>query len=126
MDYDDFVVYKNDSGEFIGGGYKIDSLSLKTTLDEVGETTGGVQTGGATVFENLAVPAGLFFMPKAKSNECEDCPCDLVEPISDDLFDKLYGLVDASKKQKKTKKQSILTMKPNKNNKSTRRKKHKY
>jgi hypothetical protein len=128
----DDLVFAEKNGEFIGGGYKIAAAFLEggmpimTTMNnDDNETETDMLIGGkknvsstkvSSAFENLAVPAGLFFInsrvPKANMRQL-DAP---YQTISDDIMDKLYSLVEANKKQKKTRKHS----KPS-NNKKTRR-----
>lgn len=126
LDDEDFVYtqVKGDDGsvEIIGGGYKVSSSFLKagmpimTTTSSSSSTFDDIQDGGKKVsspFENLAVPAGLFYinqkMPKMYDNKY-----DHYEPhnmLPDSIFDKLYALVDGSKKansNKKTRKNRLL------------------
>jgi hypothetical protein len=115
LEDDDFVYTQvtGDDGsiEIVGGGYKVNSFFMKagipimTTTSSNGEND--LQSGGKKVsspFENLAVPAGLFYVnqrvPKQVSEEYKPH-----EMIPDNIFDKLYALVDANKKpNKKTRK----------------------
>lgn len=105
---DDFVLYKK-GDTLVGGGYKIDSFFLENeispmttynTIDEDNKQFIGGKV--SSPFENLAVPAGLFYvnlrMPKHKEEEHFYKKHD---PLSDEIFDKLYALVDANKKQQR-------------------------
>lgn len=110
---------ENGKTEVVGGGYKINSIFLQggipilKTLNNNGDNDNVEQNGGkvSSPFENLAVPAGLFYInqrvPKySKNNDKDD---DTLykqhEAISDDMIDKLFGLVAADKKrQRKTRK----------------------
>jgi len=124
LDDEDFVYtqVKGDDGsvEIIGGGYKVSSSFLKAGMPIMTTTSNStfddIQDGGKKVsspFENLAVPAGLFYinqkMPKMYDNKY-----DHYEPhnmLPDSIFDKLYALVDGSKKansNKKTRKNRVL------------------
>jgi len=145
----EFVMTKqiNDDGEsqFIGGGYKVDSFFLKnqisplTTFNTNNQNNQSDDFKGGKVsspFENLAVPAGLFYinqkMSKRKENaynkneedeENEDKHYSHSQHTTapDNLIDKLLGLVEVDKKKKrKTRKQNqnIKNLK----NKITRRK----
>jgi hypothetical protein len=64
------------------------------------------QTGGkvSSPFENLAVPAGLFYInqrfPKTK-HENEEQIYKQHKMLSDDMIDKLYALVEVDKKRKR-------------------------
>ena len=120
---DDFVftnkINENGKSEFVGGGYKVESFLLNngmspmTTINNVGDN----QEGGKKVsspFENLAVPAGLFFINQRATKKSDDNDKKRKddfnhykqrETASDDLMDKLFSLVEVDKKRKrKTKK----------------------
>jgi hypothetical protein len=135
---DDFVLAQRDMGngekEFVGGGFKIESFFLDNNVSPMttfnipstntnSNTKSNTITGGkvSSPFENLAVPAGLFYInqkvPKNKdANKEEHYKQHTMAP--DDLMDKLFGLVEMDKKRKrKTRKQSITLTK----NKRTRR-----
>jgi hypothetical protein len=99
--------------EIIGGGYIINSFFLQddipamTTLNDQ-QQDGGKPAGTAKVsspFENLAVPAGLFYInqkiPKNNVSLEDEKQIKKHEMISDDIMDKLFGLVDADKKRKR-------------------------
>lgn len=124
LDNEDFVYtqVKGDDGsiEIIGGGYKVSSSFLKAGLPIMTTTSSStfddIQDGGKKVsspFENLAVPAGLFYinqkMPKMYDNKYDHYESHNMLP--DSIFDKLYALVDGSKKansNKKTRKNRLL------------------
>jgi hypothetical protein len=106
----------NGEKEFIGGGYKLDTFFLEneispmTTFNTNNTNNETILNGGKKVsspFENLAVPAGLFYInqrvPKYKeniqNNEYEHYKQHVM--ASDDLIDKLYGLVEVDKKRKR-------------------------
>jgi hypothetical protein len=123
---EDFVLMKkkNEDGteEIIGGGYKIQSFFMEngkpiltTFNDNNTELTNDgkeKQQGGkvSTPFENLAVPAGLFYInqrvPTNKKEKEKEHYYENHEVISDTIMDKLFGLVEYNKKQqRKTRKQ---------------------
>jgi len=128
---DDFVftnqVNKDGKSEFVGGGYKVESFLLNnnmapmTTINNIQQQDDdNQQEGGKKVsspFENLAVPAGLFFINQRATKKSDNYDNDKKkhkddfnhykphETASDDLMDKLFGLVEVDKKRKrKTKK----------------------
>jgi hypothetical protein len=133
FDNGDFVFIEktkeNGEKEFVGGGYKINSFFLKegispiTTYNTNDLSNTNEQSGGkvSSPFENLAVPAGLFYVnmkiPKyEKENVSHYKKHDM---LPDDIMDKLYSLVEIDKKRKrKTRKQ----VKPLSTNKSKTRK----
>jgi hypothetical protein len=111
----DFAIYKED-GKYIGGGYTIDSFLLNneqsplTTFNTVGGGT-NIQTQVSSLFENLAVPAGLFYHNQ-KPNKTKIDEYKEHSMLSDDIFDKLFGLVQMNTtntntvKKRHTKKQN--------------------
>jgi hypothetical protein len=120
---EDFVMYKDASGNYIGGGYRIKSDLLNSELSPMhtlnfksseNKTDGDTIGGGNNVsspFENLVVPAGLFFinqkMPKCNHDE----KYSKHTTLSDDMHDKLFALINLKNpikhKNKKTKKHMI-------------------
>jgi len=111
---DDEFVYTKKGNEIIGGGYKIKSLFLQENDPILATFNKKDQKGGkvSSPFENLAVPAGLFYInmriPKKKREDDDEEHFKHHEPISDDILDKLYSLVEFDKKRKrKTKKHNI-------------------
>ena len=121
----EFVLTQGSNGEFVGGGYKIISSFLQggqpimTTLNKEQEQE---QDGGnvSSPFENLAVPAGLFYINTKviKNNDLNlDEHYNNRKTAPDEMIDKLYALVEFDKKRKrKTKKNNIKTNKKNKTN----------
>jgi hypothetical protein len=116
----EFVLTQDSNGEFVGGGYKIISSFLQggqpimTTLNDKEQDGGNV----SSPFENLAVPAGLFYInTKISKNENFNEHFNDRKTAPDDMIDKLYALVEYDKKRKrKTKKHNIK-----KNKKNTRK-----
>jgi hypothetical protein len=121
---EEFVLTRTNNGggetQFVGGGYKVNSFFLQggkpimTTYNNLSDN----QSGGkvSSPFENLAVPAGLFFINQRipKNYLDEDIDTDKKynaytkhETVSDDMIDKLFGLVDADKKRKRKTKKHI-------------------
>ena len=103
---DDFVYtqVKGDDGstEIIGGGYKVNSIFLKAGMPLMTTSTfDRIQDGGkkvSTPFESLAIPAGLFYINQKmqKLDNKEDIHYNPHNVIPDDLFDKLFALVDGT------------------------------
>lgn len=126
FDNNDFVLQRGIDGQFIGGGYKINSSFLKkrqnimTTLNQDGGDK--VSDKVSDLFNNLAVPAGLFYVnQKVSKNDTNSYTEHTMLP--DDIHDKLFALiaVDNNKKRKidkKTRKQ-----KNDNNHKKTKRNK---
>lgn len=119
---EDFVLMrkKNEDGteEIIGGGYKIESFFMengKPILTTFNDKDGKEKQHGGKVsspFESLAVPAGLFYInqrvPTNKKGKEKEHYYENHEVISDDIMDKLFGLIKYNNKQQsKTRKQRI-------------------
>ncbi len=106
-----FTQTTDDNGvkTIIGGGYKINSLFLQggTSIMKTINTELTSQNGGkvSSPFENLAVPAGLFYVnmrvPKNNIERESTEHYKRHETISDDMIDKLYSLVEVDKKRKR-------------------------
>ena len=121
---EEFVLTRTINGDgetqFVGGGYKVNSFFLQggTPIMTTYNNSPSDQSGGkvSSPFENLAVPAGLFFINQRipKNYLDEDITTDKKynaytkhETVSDDMIDKLFGLVDADKKRKRKTKKHI-------------------
>jgi hypothetical protein len=122
---DEFVFTKNHkpdgTTEIIGGGYKVNSFFLQDGLPAMTTFNNSQQTGGkvSSPFENLAVPAGLFYINQKipKNDNLLDKPYQKHEMLSDDIMDKLFRLVNVDKKRKrKTRKHNYKL-----NNRKTRK-----
>lgn len=93
--------------EIVGGGYKINSTSLRNGTPIMTTYNGDEYTGGkvSSPFENLAVPAGLFYINtrvfKKDTEKQNNHHYKSHETISDDMIDKLYSLVEVDKKRKR-------------------------
>ncbi len=105
FDNEEFVFTKKD-GQYVGGGYKVQSMFLEkgispvTTFNKDNDQNGGKIS---TPFEYLAVPAGLFYINQRTLKNKTETPAffEHRETISDDIFDKLFGLVDADENKRK-------------------------
>jgi hypothetical protein len=118
---------ENGKKSFVGGGYKINLFenSPLTTLNyldinentdtntNANENVDTISKHVSNLFDNLAIPSGLYFMHNLSKEKCE-FKTEKHEVLNDDIFDKLFNLVEYDKKQKrKTKK-----YKQNKQNKT--------
>lgn len=106
----DFVFTQKD-GAFVGGGYTINSFMLNGGMSPMTTLNNDNQKGGkvSSPFENLAVPAGLFYIntrvPKKKDDSKPEEHYQAHTVLPEDMVDKLYSLVEFDKKRKrKTKK----------------------
>jgi hypothetical protein len=124
---EDLIFYK-ENDKIMSGGYLINSILLNqglpamTTLNQ--NYYGGQHEKVSSIFENLAVPAGLFYM-NTKTEIIKNQPLDdEIEhvPLTDDLHDQLFALIEMKPIKKNTRKKSIL--KPKTSNKISRKNKN--
>ena len=111
----DLIFYK-EGDQIKSVGYSINSILLQNGMSPMKTFNTSKQIGGDNIsgdFEDLAVPSGLSFFPKKKSSNFDlfsggsskKNPADQHEVLSDDIYDKLFGLVEYDKKQgRKTRK----------------------
>jgi hypothetical protein len=134
FDGGDFVFTQNPEGAVVGGGYTIGSFFLQGGMPPMTTYNESPLLGGkvSTPFENLAVPAGLFYInmrvPKKNSDDSNDQHYKNHEMASDEMIDKLYSLIEVDKKRKrKTRKNIHVTDKHilDKNKTKTKTRKHK-
>ena len=123
-----FMQRVGDDGEteFIGGGYKVNSFFLNAgespmrTINNDNNQDGGKVS---TPFENLAIPAGVFFInqriTKTNTDNYSRDRYKNHEMLPDDIFDKLFGLVEVDKKRKRKTRKHIKKSKPNNINNKT-------
>jgi hypothetical protein len=136
LGHDDLLFYKEQHGGndiIMSGGYSVDSFLLKEGLSpmqtfsslESGQS-GGKQSEGkqvSSIFENLAVPAGLFYINQkpthdAYSNNKRKCMDHKMLP--DNIFDEFIKMIEIDKhkkRQRKTRRQEDI---PNKRTRKQR------
>lgn len=119
---DELVFYK-ENNQIKSGGFSVKSTLLNNNISPM-TTMNSFSLGGgekfSDAFENLAVPAGLFFINQKVPKAQYDGYSKSHTAISDDLYDKLFDLVRFNnKKTKKTRKQISSIMKQK--NKKTRK-----
>ena len=122
FDNGDFVFVEktkeNGEKEFIGGGYKINSFFMKEGISPITTYNTSDQSGGkvSSPFENLAVPAGLFYVnmkiPKKDINGVSQYKEH--DMLSDDIMDKLYSLVEVDKKKRRKTRKLVKPLSLNK------------
>jgi hypothetical protein len=110
---DDLIFYKNENGDIMSGGYSVESHMLQNGISPM-KTLNFNQHGGkedkvSSGFENMAIPAGLYFIthPNHYNKFKEQHNYNNQHtPLSDDIYDKLYEMIQYDdKKKRKTKKQ---------------------
>jgi hypothetical protein len=122
---DDLIFYKNENGDIMSGGYSIESHLLQNGISPM-KTLNFNQNGGkedkiSSGFENIAVPAGLYFITQPthiKYKEQKNYDKEHI-PLSDDIYDKLYEMIEYDEKKKRKTKKQVYTDK----HKKTRRQK---
>jgi hypothetical protein len=126
---------------FIGGGYKVNSYFLQQGLSpmttyNINNNNNVDQKGGklenerkgekvSSPYENLAVPAGLFYINQKMAKPLKmdinenDYENDYKEHkmLPDDIFDKLFNLVEYDKKQKRKTRKNLQNIKKRKSRK---------
>lgn len=110
---EDLIFYKDSTnGKIMSGGYLIDSIMMKNGTSPMStyHYKGGFKDEDdndkvSSIFENLAVPAGLFYMNE-RTPISDSCDYQSAEPLSDDLHESLLALVEISTKKNKSKGQS--------------------
>ena len=106
----DLIFYKED-GKIKSGGYTVDSILLQKGKPPMTTFNTYEQTGGDNIssnFKELAVPAGLSYISKEKPSSDLFSGGKNVSSLStdhnmlsDEIYDKLFGLVEYDKKQKR-------------------------
>ena len=134
LDGGDLVFYSDSDKQIYSGGFNVNSIMMKsgispfTTLNDSNTQTGG---NVSDLFKNLVVPSWLVSQEyngsggsKYSSKSDEDSDDDDDDVVSDELHDKLIGLVTVSDAEIKSKKKSTRRFK-NKavKNKGTKRSK---
>ena len=129
---DDLLFYKEQQGGndiIMSGGYSVDSYLLKNGLSPMQTNNaleGNSQLGGnsqvSSIFENLAVPAGLFFLNQKPShdNYGNKTKCMDHKMLPDHIFDEFMKMIEIdkhNKRQRKTRRQSDI---PNKRTRKQR------
>ena len=108
----DLIFYKNPDGAIMSGGYNVESHMLQKGISPM-KTLNLNQFGGkddkvSSSFENMAVPAGLYYI--TQKNPTLNKPQNFGQikehvELSDDIFDKLFGMIEYdNKKKRKTRK----------------------
>lgn len=120
---DDFVFNVDDNGQIMSSGFLVNSFLFNSGLPPMLILNN--QNGGndkfSSSFDNLAVPAGLYYIncPNKRNSVLNNHYKHDV--ISDDIYEKLFQYVlNDTKKKKKTKKQliKIINHKKTKKNKN--------
>jgi hypothetical protein len=140
MNNDDFVLYQQ-GGEFISGGYSINSFFLREGMEPMKSFNNDLHSdlnenlsGGSkkndvsSSFESFAVPAGLFYIHHKKNkhyggdhadehkNKDKDNYVKQHNMLPDDIYDKLFQLAQYNKKTKLTKKNKKSPLKKTRRN----------
>lgn len=136
LNHNDLIFYKQD-GQIISGGYSLNSALLKNGISpmQTMNTLEQTKTGGTNkvqkvsdMFTNFAVPAGLYLMNPTNNTNTIDKPKGHYDThhtmLSDDIYDKLFKLVQPDEGVKKyTKTKKHIKLKQNNKQKYTKKKK---
>lgn len=137
LNTDDLLFYEEQHGGnniIMSGGYSVDSYLLKnglspmqtfSTLEGDGNQDGGKKQGPrkpSSIFENLAVPAGLFFSNQntSQDNYGNKTKCMEHKMLPDNIFDEFMKMIEIDKhrkRQRKTRRQEDI---PNKRTRKQR------
>lgn len=125
LDTNDLLFYKQQQGGndiIMSGGYSVDSYLLKAGLSPIQTLNSleGNQEGGSkqvsSIFENLAVPAGLFLNNQKPvhdmnggSKKCMDH-----QMLPDNIFDEFMRMIEIDKTKKRNRKSRRPVSVPNK------------
>ena len=132
---DDLLFYQEQCGGnniIMSGGYSVDSFLLKQGLSPMqtfgaleGGQSGGKQSDGnkpSSIFENLAVPAGLFFSNQKPTQDNYGNKTKYMDHkmLPDNIFDEFIKMIEIDKhkkRQRKTRRQEDI---PNKRTRKQR------
>lgn len=120
----DLIFYKNPDGNIMSGGYNVESHMLQKGISPM-QTLNLSQYGGkddkvSSSFENMAVPAGLYYITQQNNKKKKEQMNYEKQHVAlpDDIFDKLYTMIEYDdKKKRKTKRQLIQKTKKTKKHK---------
>ena len=99
---DDFVFCKKPNGDITSCGFRIDSTLMKNSESPFVMYTNSSDTVDershvADIFRNKTVPMGIYHASSKRERYPVDMDDDISDmEISDDLYEKLLGLVDVS------------------------------
>jgi hypothetical protein len=114
---------ENEEPKVMSGGFEVGSYFLQEGLSPI--VTLNNQDGGSdkvsSPFEYLVVPAGIFYVKPQNNKKDNDIHYNKHETISDDLYDKLFALIQEEPKKPKNKKTRKHRVEESKSKKKTRR-----
>lgn len=124
---------ENGESQILAGGFKVGSYFLQqgkspiVTLNNPDQNQDGGKV--SSQFEYLVVPAGLFYVNVQDSRDTKENEHYTKEhtPINDDIYDKLFALIQDPKKNKhkKTRKHTSVDISiPTSKNKNKKTRKH--
>jgi len=99
LNYTDLVLNKTDSGEYIGGGYKINNNLLNKGINPLTITNvENNQVGGngelvSSMFKNLVVPTSLLYLQQNIGETLNTYPTESSGVIEESTYDKLLSLI---------------------------------
>jgi hypothetical protein len=130
---EDLIFSKNPDGEIMSSGYRVNSILLQKGIP-IMKTVNKLQKGGEednikdenifSGFDNYVIPAGISYITEKKtSNELYSGGKYNSQHtmLPDDIYDKLFHLIEYDKKQKRKTRKHISELTNNKKSKKTRR-----
>ena len=121
----DLLFYREQQGDndiIMSGGYSVDSYLLKeglSPIQTINSLEGGGQIGGqkvSSIFENLAVPAGLFFNNQKSAQDMNGGARKCMDHtmLPDNIFDEFMRMIEIDKTKKRNRKTRRPLSIPNK------------
>jgi len=130
---EDLIFSKNSDGEIMSSGYRVNSILLKKGIP-IMKTMKKLQQGGEeddekdenvfSGFDNYVVPAGISYINEKKNSSdlyTGGKYDDQHTMLPDDVYDKLFHLIEYDKKQKRKTKRHRPELTNDKKPKKTRR-----
>jgi hypothetical protein len=111
----DLIFYKNTDGVIMSGGYNVESHMLQNGISPM-KTLNLSQQGGkddkmSSNFENMAVPAGLYYITQQNPNKKNKAQMNYSKEhkeLPDSIFDSLYEMIEYHDKKKRQTKKHIV------------------
>lgn len=127
---EDLIFSKNPDGEIMSSGYRVNSILLQKGIP-IMKTMKKLQQGGEeddagthenlfTDFDNYVIPAGITYITEKKTSDLYGGGKydDQHIMLPDDIYDKLFHLIEYDKKQKRKTRRQLTN---DKKSKKTRR-----
>lgn len=129
----DELIYRVETGgngepNVTAGGYQVGSYFLQQEMSPIRTLNSENQESGkekvSSPFEYLAVPAGLFYINVQDNKSEKDITYQKHNTVDDDLYEKLFSLIQEEPKKhknKKTRRHNTVVVENSKSKKKTRK-----